>query len=191
MGKVNSTNLSVWYRDFVYQNKESIKGEIERLEKEIKEEKRIENEYALLEKKYTEMANSEEWFFAPDMAFDIDEKEALTNDHVWGFKKNPETGWGYNIPRDSFVLEVHGAEIIRYCAEQNCYFSLVDYGMTEKVEAVAWYKRGFHHGYDCGYSGNIDPEYKEPSLPDFPNSVAEETFMRGLSHGGHQGYMDT
>lgn len=191
LGKVNDSTFSTWYLNFVRKNINEIKKEIKKVEKELKRQERIENKYKKLEEKYNELVETEKWYYAPDFSFDINEEDALTNSMVWAFKKNSETGWGYNIPRASFILEVHGAEVIRYCHVENCYFSIVNYGLTEKVEAINWYAQGFRHGYDCGYSGNLDPEYEEPPIPEFPNSVAKEIFMMGLSHGGRQGYMDT
>jgi len=175
----------------MYQGKNRLRAKIaenmENLEKEKEENEQLEK----LEKKYDEMLKNEVWFFAPDMCFDVKIKEALENDMVWGFKATEENVWGINRPRHSFILEVHGAEIIRYCHVDNCYYSLVNYNFTEKVKAENWYEKGYRVGYDDGYS-SMYSDYKQHEIKEkFPSQVAEEVFIDGYHAGSYQGYMDT
>lgn len=184
-GKVDDVKFAQWYLNFVRKNLTGIKKEITKIEKELKRQERIENKYKELEEKYNDLVNTETWYFTYDRAFFATKEDALKDTNLWAFSENKE----WNAMRHSFILEISGAEIIRYCHINNTYYTLVPSDLTAKVEATNWYGYGYNNGYNDNYCCTSESE--QCPTPDFQCKVAEEVYWRGYSDGSYQGGMDT
>ena len=169
-------------------HKEYLLEKMEEVKDKLRAKQEKETTLQKLSSNYDSLLSAYDWFYTYDMGFTVLEKDVLENEYVYGFKKNEETSFS-GLERHSFILEISGAELIRYDCVENCYFTTVPSDYDVKIEAHNWFTHGFQDGYADNFCATVDT--KVTPNPTFPNTECKRVYERGYGEGAYQGGMDT